>query len=121
MSASIIFIKNPILVLIICLSISLLLIAVVFIYLPLYFSSLRYIADDTEIKKISGVFFKTSQSIKYSSIQYSTVVSSVFSKLIGFNFIIFYVYGGRIVLLFLKSNDMDEILKNSGCLYGEGE
>lgn len=91
------------------------------VYLPMYFSGLSYSATDTEISKCSGVFFKTVQSIKYSSIQYSTFVTTPFSRHTGLNFIIFYVYGGKFLLLFLKSSDAGEILKNSGSVYCRGE
>lgn len=86
-------------------------------YLPMYFSVLSYSATDTEIRKCSGVFFKTVQSIKYSSIQYSTFVTTPFSKHTGLNFIVFYVYGGKFLMLFLKSSDAAEILKRSGSVY----
>jgi uncharacterized membrane protein YdbT with pleckstrin-like domain len=88
-----------------------------FLYLPMYFSHLSYCANENEIKKTSGVFFRTHQSIKFSSIQYSTYVTMPFSRFTGFNFIIFYVYGGRLFMLFLKKKDAEEILENSGCLY----
>lgn len=87
-------------------------------YLPMYFSRLSYQAGETEISKESGVFFRKSQTIKYSSIQYSGFITMPFSRTTGFNFIIFYVYGGRQVLLFLKKKDAEEILKLSGCPYG---
>ncbi|MBQ8298229.1 MAG: PH domain-containing protein [Ruminococcus sp.] len=89
----------------------------VFVYMPLYFSRLSYSSDGIEIKKTSGVFFRTNQSIKYSSVQYSTFVTTPFSGLTGLNFIIFYVYGGKCLLLFLRKSDAQEILKQSGCLY----
>lgn len=91
--------------------------ALILAYLPKYFSALSYSATDKEIRKCSGVFFKTVQSIKYSSIQYSTFVTTPFSRHTGLNFIIFYVYGGKFLLLFLKSSDAGEILKSSGSVY----
>lgn len=84
-----------------------------FIYLPLYFSNLRYCATNSEIKKCSGVLFKTSQTIKYSSIQYSTIITTPFSKYTGLNFAVFYVYGGKFLMLFLKSGDLQDIIKKS--------
>lgn len=92
-----------------------------FAYLPMYFNSLSYSADEIEIKKCSGVFFRTKQSIKYTSIQYCTAVTTPFSAYTGLNFIIFYVYGGRLILLFLKSPDIPEILKMSGTNYIDRE
>ena len=40
----------------------LLCIAVIFVYLPLYFASLKYTATDTEIIRTSGVFIRFHQS-----------------------------------------------------------
>jgi len=116
-AAARIFIKIYILTLILSIVFASAALFVVFIYLPIYSSNLIYSADDKEIMKSSGVFFKTNQSIKYSSIQYSTSVSMPFSRFTGFNFIVFYVYGGKLILLFLSRSDAEEILKNSGCSY----
>lgn len=95
--------------------------AAAFIYIPLYFSRLSYIAGEKEIKKTSGVFFRSSKSIKYSAIQYYTYITTPFSGITGLNFVIFYVYGGRMLLLFLSRNDVTEILFSSGRLYGVEE
>ncbi len=92
---------------------------VMFIYLPLYFSSIKYTANDTEIMKSSGVFIKVHQSVRYSSVQYTSVISSPFSQYTGLNFIIFFVYGGQFRLLFLKQSDAQEILRLSGSISGE--
>lgn len=92
-----------------------------FVHLPMYFSSISYTATDTEIMKSSGVFFKVHQSIRYSSIQYTTVVSSPFSQYTGFNFIIFFVYGGQLRLLFLKQSDAKEIIRMSGGISVKGD
>lgn len=91
-----------------------------FVHLPMYFSSISYSATDTEIMKSSGVFFKVHQSVRYSSIQYTTIVSSPFSQYTGFNFIIFFVYGGQLRLLFLKQSDAKEIIKLSGGISVKG-
>ena len=92
-----------------------------FVHLPLYFASIRYSATDTEITKSSGVFIKVHQSVRYSSVQYTTVVSSPFSYYTGFNFIIFFVYGGQLRLLFLKQSDAREIIEMSGGVTLNGE
>ena len=92
-----------------------------FIHLPMYFASISYTATDTEVMKSSGVFFKVHQSIRYSSIQYTTVVSSPLSQYTGFNFIIFFVYGGQLRLLFLKQSDAKEIIKMSGGISVKGD
>ncbi len=85
-----------------------------FAYLPLFISSIKYTATDTEILKTSGVFIKIHQSIKYSSIQYVTVVTTPLSQYTGLNFIIYFVYGGQLRLLFLDHEDAMEILQLSG-------
>lgn len=92
-----------------------------FIYLPLFFSSIKYTATETEIMKSSGVFIKIHQSVRYSSIQYTTVISSPFSQYTGLNFIVFFVYGGQLRLMFLRQNDAQEILRLSGGVSGEGD
>ena len=92
-----------------------------FIHLPLYFSSISYTATNTEVIKSSGVFIKVHQSIRYSSIQYTTIVSSPFSQYTGFNFIIFFVYGGQLRLLFLKQEDALYILRKTGAPEKEAE
>lgn len=90
---------------------------IMFIYLPLYFSSLKYIVTDTEIIRTGGVFIKVHQSVLFSSIQYVTVIKTFLSGYTGFNFIIFFVFGGRFRLMFLSRNDIDEILRLSGTVY----
>ena len=92
-----------------------------FVHLPLYFASIKYTATNTEITKSSGVFIKVHQSVRYFSIQYTTVISSPFSHYTGFNFIIFFVYGGQLRLLFLKRSDAMEIIAMSGSISGKAD
>ncbi|WP_295075381.1 PH domain-containing protein [Ruminococcus sp.] len=92
-----------------------------FVHLPLYFSSIKYTATETEVTKSSGVFVKVHQSVRYSSIQYTTFISSYLSNYTGFNFIIFFVYGGQLRLLFLKKADAEEIVAMSGGVSTKGE
>lgn len=92
-----------------------------FVHLPLYFSSISYIATKSEVIKSSGVFIKVHQSVRYSSVQYTTVISSPFSQYTGFNFIIFFVYGGQLRLLFLKQADAKEIIRLSGTINIRGD
>lgn len=112
-----VFIKIYVLMIVLSIIFALTAVALAFVYLPLYFSHLSYQANDKEIKKSNGVFFRTHKSIKYSSIQYSSFITMPFSRFTGFNFIIFYVYGGKLLLLFLSKDDAEEILERSGCLY----
>ncbi len=93
-------------------------VVIIFIYLPMYFTNLKYTATDKEIIRTAGVIFKTHQSVRYSSIQYTSVIKTFFSGYTGFNFIIFFVFGGRCSLMFLSQKDTDEILKLSGSIYG---
>ncbi|MBR3760023.1 MAG: PH domain-containing protein [Ruminococcus sp.] len=91
---------------------------IIFIHLPMYFANLEYTATDKEIIRKSGAIFKKHQSIRYSSIQYTLVIRTFLSGYTGFNFIIFFVFGGRCSLMFLSQKDTDEILKLSGSIYG---
>lgn len=83
---------------------------IMFAYLPLFLKSIHYMITDTEIIRSSGVMIKLHQSVKYSSIQYVNVITTPFSQYIGLNFIICFVYGGKLSLLFLNHNDAKEIL-----------
>ncbi len=84
------------------------------IYLPLYFASVRYTVTETEIISDSGVIIRYHQAVKITSIQYSAVISSPFSKLTGLNFILFFVFGGQMNLMFLRYEDMVEISALAG-------
>lgn len=97
-------------------TVSLIGIVIAFIYLPLYFLSVEYIATKSEIIKKSGVFFKMQQSVQFSSVQYSKLVCTPFSRYTGINILVFYVYGGKVRLMYLNKNDAREILSLSGCI-----
>ena len=84
------------------------------IYLPLYFKSLSYDTTDTEITKHSGVYFISHQSVLYSTVQYTTVITTPFSQYTGLNFVVFFVYGGQLRLLFLNQEDALYILRKTG-------
>ena len=83
---------------------------IMFAYLPLFLKSIHYMITDTEIIRSSGVMIKLHQSVKYSSIQYVNVITTPFSQYTGLNFIMCFVYGGKLSLLFLNQNDAKEIL-----------
>ena len=83
---------------------------IMFAYLPLFIKSMHYTVTDNEIIKSSGVMIKVYQSVHYSSIQYVSVVTTPFSQYTGLNFILCFVYGGRLSLLCLNHNDAKEIL-----------
>ena len=84
------------------------------IYLPLFFSTIVYTVSDTEITCSSGVFIKYHQSVKIRSVQYTTTISTPLSGITGLNFLIFFVYGGRMQLYFLSKRDLSEILSVTG-------
>lgn len=81
------------------------------IYLPLYFANLRYVTNEDTITKYSGVIFKTNKTIKFSTVQYTTSITTPFSDITGLNFAILFVYGGQLRLLFLDSHDCSEIIR----------
>ncbi|MDE5619224.1 MAG: PH domain-containing protein [Ruminococcus sp.] len=84
---------------------------IMFAYLPLFIKSVRYTVTENEIIKSSGVIMRFHQSVHYSSIQYTNIITTPFSQYTGLNFIICFVYGGQIRLLFLNHKDAREILK----------
>lgn len=86
----------------------------IFIYLPVYFSSLSYEMTDEKIIRHSGVFMRSHQSVRYSTVQYSVVVSTPFSHVTGLNFVILFVYGGSLRLVFLHKDDAMEIMRRCG-------
>lgn len=109
-----IFIEFYALMLTLCIILSVTALIVIFVYLPMYFSSLSYIADENEITKTSGVLFRKVQTVKLSSVQYCTEVFTPFSKCTGLNFIIFYAHGGKLAVIFLEKNDISELLALCG-------
>ncbi len=84
---------------------------IMFAYLPLFMKSIRYTVTETEIIKSSGVIMRFHQSVHYSSIQYTNIITTPFSQYTGLNFIVCFVYGGQLRLLFLNHRDAREILK----------
>ena len=85
--------------------------AVMFIYLPLYFASVSYRVTGEEIIRSSGVFVKFHQSIKLPLVQHSMVITTPLSRFTGMNFLMFFALGGQINLMFLSYDDMMEILR----------
>lgn len=84
---------------------------IMFAYLPLFIKSVRYTVTENEIIKSSGVIMRFHQSVHYSSIQYTNIITTPFSQYTGLNFIVCFVYGGQLRLLFLNHRDAREILK----------
>ncbi len=109
-----IYVPVDIVVMIFAIAVILIDIFMIFIYLPMYFSSLSYEMTDEKIIRHSGVFMKAHQSVRYSTVQYSTVVNTPFSDKTGLNFVILFVYGGSLRLLFLNKEDAMKILRRCG-------
>lgn len=90
------------------------------IYFPLYFSNLYYETDGKTITKYSGVIFRTNRTIRYSTVQYTAVVTTPFSKFTGLNFAVLFVYGGQLRLIFLDHRDCAEIVRLASVSGKEG-
>lgn len=82
------------------------------IYLPIYFKNLNYYVSNDRIIKESGFYFKKNQIIRIDKIQFTTSVSTPFSKLTGLNFIVLYAYGGMMTVMFLSDHDFAEFNYN---------
>ena len=82
-----------------------------YIYIPLYFKSLRYTAADNGLTRTAGVFLKSYQTVRFSAVQYYTRVTTPLSRITGLNFIVLYVYGGQFQLLYLSHDDVEEIIE----------
>jgi len=85
-----------------------------FFYLPLWFRKMQIVLGKDGIKKVSGVFFSFERTVNYTSVQFADIISFPFSKHIGLNFIVLNVYGGKMLLPFLKKQDKLYILKYIG-------
>ena len=82
------------------------------IYLPIYFKNLNYYVSNDRIIKESGFYFKKKQIIRIDKIQFTTSVSTPFSKLTGLNFIVLYAYGGMMTVMFLSDHYFAEFNYN---------
>lgn len=82
------------------------------IYLTIYFKNLNYYVSNDRIIKESGFYFKKKQIIRIDKIQFTTSVSTPFSKLTGLNFIVLYAYGGMMTVMFLSDHDFAEFNYN---------
>lgn len=82
------------------------------IYLPVYFKNMKYYVSEEKIIKISGFYFIKKQAVRIDKIQYTTTLSTPFSKRTGLNFIFLYVYGGMMPVMFINDHDFSEITYN---------
>lgn len=81
------------------------------VYLPFYFKNLcYYVYSDREIIKVSGFFFLKKQIMTIDKIQYTTSISTPFSRFTAFNFLVLYAYGGIMTIMFLSKNDFEELI-----------
>ncbi len=81
----------------------------ILIFLPLWYNSVKYYVSDTDLISVSGVFFKNTQYMKLSAIQYVTTISAPLSKYTSFNFLVMSAHGGRMMFMFLSQLDLNEI------------
>lgn len=114
-----IYIPITVIVLIIAAAFGTVDIFLIFVYLPLYFSSVCYDLTEDMITRHGGAFVKSHKSVRISKIQYTTVVTTPFSQYTSLNFVILFVYGGQLRMLFLDLDDAMEVLKITGEVKGE--
>ena len=79
------------------------------VYLPLYFRHTCYYISSEQVIKHSGCFFVRTQTLRRSAIQYTTAISTPFSKITGLNFLMLSAFGGSMLLLFLSKRDFDQL------------
>ncbi len=79
------------------------------IILPVYFAQTRYAVSAEDISKTTGFFIFRKDYMLTESIQYLTTITIPFSRYTAFNFIIVNALGGKILLAFLKNNEVTEI------------
>lgn len=80
-----------------------------FIILPMWYRSVSYVITQDEIIISSGVIFRNKTYVKISSVQYTATVRCPLSNQTSFNFLLINAYGGRLVMMFLSSSDMEKI------------
>ena len=68
----------------------------ILIYLPIFFRNAYYYVSSKEITKHSGFWFRRTQVMRMSAVQYTTAVLTPFSGFTGLNFLILNGYGGTI-------------------------
>lgn len=80
-----------------------------FFCMPLYFSNLRCIITANQVTVRTGMFFRREQSIRLQSVQFVQTITGPWNGILGLNFIILYVYGGSLMIFFLKKADRQEL------------
>ena len=84
-------------------------IVISFFCMPLYFSNLRCIVTSNQVTIRTGMFFRREQSIRLQSVQFVQTITGPWDGVLGMNFIILYVYGGSLMIFFLKKPDRQEL------------
>lgn len=82
-----------------------------FLCMPLYFAKLKCIVTANQITVRTGIFFRREQSVRLQSIQFIQLITGPLDGILGMNFIILYVYGGSLMIFFLKNTDRHELIK----------
>ncbi|MBE6875449.1 MAG: PH domain-containing protein [Ruminococcus sp.] len=91
-----------------------------FFCMPLYFSNLRCIVTSSQVTVRTGMFFQREQSIRLQSVQFVQLITGPWDGLLGLNFMILYVYGGSLMIFFLKKSDrceLTEFLERKGVFH----
>lgn len=91
-----------------------------FLCMPLYFSNLRCIVTSSQVTVRTGIFFQREQSIRLQSVQFVQLITGPWDGLLGLNFMILYVYGGSLMIFFLKKSDryeLTEFLERKGVFH----
>ena len=82
-----------------------------FIILPMWYNSVCYMVSSEEIVIRSGVIFNNTTYVKTDSVQYTATVKCPLSKHTSFNFLLINAYGGKLIMMFLSSFELEEINK----------
>ena len=91
-----------------------------FLCMPLYFSNLKCVVTANQITVRTGMFFRREQSIRLQSVQLVQTITGPLDGIFGLNFIILYVYGGSMMIFFLKKTDrleLAEFLERKGIFH----
>ncbi|MBQ9957259.1 MAG: hypothetical protein IJO99_06820 [Ruminococcus sp.] len=82
----------------------------IFVYFPLYFSSVRYTLTETELLSERGVIIRRKSAIRLSSVQSYTMYIPRRAVLSGLSLVLLNVYGGTLALPFMKKSDIEELI-----------
>lgn len=82
-----------------------------FVMLPIWYCSLNYSVSHEEIIIQSGVFIKKVIRLRTSDVQYVTIVKCRILPKVNLNILLMNVYGKMLVMRFLSSDDLEEIVR----------